>query len=64
MRARFYLLETMDPDQERQREQKEYLWNQYYEGNKMPLFGEMDKEYLMNNISMNGEFEDVIHIWN
>lgn len=56
----FYLLETMDLDQKRQREQKEYLWSQYYGGNKMPLFGEMDKEYLMNNISMNGEFEDVI----
>lgn len=56
----FYLLESMDLDQERQREQKEYLWSQYYKGNKMPLFGEMDKEYLMNNISMNGEFEDVI----
>lgn len=31
--------------QKQQREQKEYLWSQYYKGNKMPLFGEMDKEY-------------------
>lgn len=56
----FYLLETMGLDQRRQREQKEYLWDQYYKGNKMPLFAEMDKEYLMNRISMNREFEDVI----
>lgn len=56
----FYLIETAHVGQAAEKENKEFLWDQYYKKSEMPFFGEKDREYLTNIVSMDREFEDVI----
>lgn len=56
----FCMIESMHLGAAAEKENKEKLWDIYYEDSRLPLFGKKDREYLISNVMMDREFGDVI----